>query len=108
MGQSTQRLPARFGRGDTPEQRRLVVLGAVEVVDPEFVEVAEDDVFGAVRGELHPVVERLAVVPPEVGPALLHFDQHDRLINQVGERGPPFVALFDPHFQNGPGLAHAF
>ena len=48
-----------------------------------------------------PVVERLPVVLSQVGPAFFHLDQHDRLIDQVGEGGAPFVALLDPHFQRG-------
>ena len=80
-----------------------LVLGAVElgveVVDPELVEVAEDDVLRAVGDEADPVVERLPVVLGQVGPALLHLDQDDGFPDVVGEGGAAavFGGLADAH-----------
>ncbi len=41
---------------------------------------------------------------PQVLAAALHFDQHDRLPNQVGEGGAAGVGLLDALLANGPGL----
>ena len=48
----------------------------VEVVDPELVEVAEDDVGRALRNDVRPVVERLVVVLFEMLATRLHLNQH--------------------------------
>ncbi len=63
----------------------LIELG-VEVVDPELVEVAQDDVPRSVGDGPGPVIECLLVVPREVGAGLLHLDDDSRLPHQVGER----------------------
>ena len=85
---------------------RLVEL-AVEVVDPELVEVAEDDVRGPVGDQVNPVLERLAVVARQVAAGLLHLDEHPRLPLQVGVRGPAVVAPLDALLQRGAGLPDA-
>ena len=81
---------------------RLVEL-AVEVVDPELVEVAQHRVPGPVRHRQEPVVEGLAVVLAQVG-AGLHLHQHPGLPHQVREAGAPVVPLLDPQLQLGAGL----
>jgi hypothetical protein len=63
---------------------RLVELG-VEVVDPEFVEVAEDDVRRAVGDEVQPVVEGLLVVFGKLRGARFHFDEAAAGPDEVGE-----------------------
>ena len=75
----------------------------VEVIDAEFVEVAEHDVARAIGHEARPIIERLTVMFLEVLAALFHFDQHDGFPDQIGEGGAATV-IFDPLFENGPGL----
>ena len=57
----------------------------VEVVDPEFVEVAEDDVGRAVRDDVRPVVEGLVVVALQLRAAGFHLDEHALGSQQIGE-----------------------
>ena len=80
---------------------------AVEVVDPELIEVAEDHELGSVRHHVDPVLERLAVVALEVSPGLLHLDQDPWLPLQVGVRRAAVVVLFDALLQSRARLAHA-
>jgi hypothetical protein len=54
---------------------RLLQLG-VEIVNPEFVEVAEHDVGRAMRDEVEPVIKRLPVVARKFFTARFHFDEH--------------------------------
>ena len=56
-----------------------------------------------------PIVERLLAVLGEVGPALLHFDQDDRLPDVVGEAGLGLVVeeLLDALFERAPDFAGA-
>ncbi len=82
---------------------RRVHLG-LEVVDPELVEVAEDDVARPAGHQAGPVVERLAVMAPQVLAAAFHLDQHDRLPDQIGEGGAAGVGLLDPLLADGPRL----
>ena len=65
---------------------RLVELG-VEVVDPELIEVAEDDIGRAVGNEVQPVVESLLVVLGEFCAARLHFDEAAAGPDEIGEFG---------------------
>jgi hypothetical protein len=88
--------PGRAGReeGERPPallevREGQLVLGrvevGVEVVNPELVEVAEDDVARASTGNAGPVAEGLPEVLLEVGAALLHFDQHHGFPDEVSE-----------------------
>ena len=103
-----ERAPAggQFGEGERVHGR--VHLG-LEVVDPEFVEVAEDDVARAVGDEAGPVVEGLAVVALEVHAALLHFDQDDGFPDEIGEGGAAAVlgGLADAEFGLAADIEHA-
>lgn len=63
----------------------------LEVIDVEFVEVAEDDVAGATGDEAGPVVEGLAVVLGEGDAALFHLDEDDGLPDKVGKGGAAAV-----------------
>jgi hypothetical protein len=63
----------------------------VEVVDPELIEIAKDNVLRAVGDEADPVIESLAEMLGEVGAALLHLDDDDRLPDVIGERGAAAV-----------------
>jgi hypothetical protein len=56
-----------------------------EVVNADLVEIAEDDVAGAIGDQTGPVVECLAVMALEVSAALLHFKQNDGFPDEVGE-----------------------
>jgi len=47
----------------------------IEVVDPEFVEVAEDDAGRAVGDDVGPVIEDLVVVALELLAARFHLDE---------------------------------
>ncbi len=106
--QKAERSPAigEFDEGDTVE--RFVELSAVEIVDPELVEVAEDDVLGTIGGEADPVVEGLAVVADEVGTAFFHFDQDNGFIDEIGQGGAAVVLLFDAHFERRARFPDAF
>jgi hypothetical protein len=64
---------------------------SVEIVNPELIEVAEDDILRAVGDEANPVIERLAVMLAQVRAALLHLDQDDGLPDVVGETGPAAI-----------------
>ena len=81
---------ARAARRGSSSVHGRVHLG-LEVVDPELVEVAEDDVARAAGDEAGPVVEGLAVVLLEVRAALLHLDEDDGLPDEVGEGGAAAV-----------------
>lgn len=80
-----QRSPAigEFDKGDLVFRR---VHLSFEVVNPEFIKVAEDNVTGAIGDEADPVVEGLAVVLLKVFAALFHFDEDNGLPNQIGKR----------------------
>jgi hypothetical protein len=73
----------------------------VEVVDPEFIEVAEDGVLGAVGDEFDPVVEGLLAVEGEGDAAFFHFDEDDGFPDVVGEGGAAgvFLAGLDAEFR---------
>lgn len=79
------------------------------VVDPELVEVGEDDVAGAAGDEAGPVVEGLAVVPGQVGAAFLHFDEDDGFPDEVGEGGAAavFLGFSDAEFGGAAGFEEA-
>ena len=77
-----------------------------EIEDPEFVEIAQHDVARPVGNEARPVFEGLAVVLAEVGAALLHFDEDDRLPDQIGEGGAAAV-LLDAVLAGGAGFLEA-
>ena len=77
----------------------------VEVVNPELVEIAQDDVFGAVGDQVQPVFERLAVMLLQFLAAFLHFQQEPRPPEQVGELGA--LALVDAVFEGAAGLHDA-
>ena len=64
----------------------------VEIVDPEFVEVAEDGVGGFVRDDVAPVVEELVVVALEFFAARFHLEKHALGPEEVGE----FLAALGP------------
>jgi hypothetical protein len=65
----------------------------LEVVDVEFVEIAEYDVTRTAGYETSPVVEGLAVVAGKFFPALFHFDQDNGLPDIVGEAGATAIFL---------------
>ena len=69
----------------------------VEVVNPEFIEVAEDDVGRALRDDVAPVVEGLIVVFLQVRAARFHLDE-DAV-------GPEEVREFLAAFRAGAGSA---
>ena len=81
---------------------------AVEVVNPELVEVREDDVLGAVGDEFEPVVKGLLVVLGEVLAAPLHLNEEATGPDEVGELGAPRLAVFgggfDPQFVGAAGF----
>jgi hypothetical protein len=77
-----------------------------EIVNPEFVEVAEDDVARAIRDEAGPVVEGLAIVFLEGFAAFLHFDEDDGFPDEVGEGGS--AAVFSGFADAVFGLAARF
>ncbi len=64
--------------------KRLVQL-RVEIVNPEFVEVAKHDVRRAMRDEIEPVIEGLLVVTGKFLAARLHFNQHAAWPDEIGE-----------------------
>ena len=79
----------------------------VEVVDPEFVEVAEDDVGRAAGDDVGPVIEGLVIVLFEVCAARFHLDEDALGPEAVGEFLPAlrFRALAFDEFQlRGAGL----
>jgi hypothetical protein len=81
----------------------------LEIVDPEFVEIAQHDIARPAGNQAGPVVESLPVMPGEVRAALLHFDQHDGLPHQVG-KGRAAAVLLDAILAGGacflqPGMA---
>ena len=84
--QEVQRGVAGGQIGDGHAVNRLLELG-VEVVNPELVEVAEDDVGRAVGDEVEPVVEGLLVVLGELDAAGLHFDEAAARPDEVGVLG---------------------
>ena len=57
----------------------------VEVVDPELVEVAEDDEWGPAGDDVSPILEGLVVVLFEVRTARFHLDEHTLGPEEVGE-----------------------
>jgi len=77
-----------IGEGDGADGRIHLRL---EVIDVEFVEVAEDDVARAAGDEAGPVVEGLAVVLREIHAALFHLDEDDGPPHVVGEAGAAAV-----------------
>src|ERR1035438_4807476 len=72
----------------------------VEVVNPELVEVAEDDVGRAVGDEVEPVIEGLLVVFGELDAAGLHFDETAARPDEVGKPGA-FAREADAVFEDG-------
>jgi hypothetical protein len=58
----------------------------LEVVNPELIEVAEDDVAGTIWDEAGPVVKGLPIMFLKEFATLLHFDEDNRFPNKVGER----------------------
>ena len=84
--QKRQRPPTLGQIGQLDDVQRRVDLGAVEVVDPELVKVAEHDILGPIGREPNPVIKRLPKMPAEILATLLHLDQDDRLPNVVGKR----------------------
>ena len=78
----------------------------VEVVDPDLVEVAEQDVARAVRDEVDPVVEGLPVVSLEALAARLHLDEQARLPDEIDESLSPTGSL-DRLLELRPRLLHA-
>jgi hypothetical protein len=82
----------------------------VEVVDMERIEVAEDDIAGAIGDEARPVVEGLLVVLAQVDAALLHFDEDNRLPDIVGEGGAAavFGGFLDAKLRPAADIQRAF
>ena len=97
--QEGERSPTRRQFGNGQRVHRGIHL-RLEVIDAELVKVAEDNVARAVGDKAGPVVEGLAVVALEVHAALLHFEQDDRLPDQVGKGGATavFGSLADAEF----------
>ena len=80
----------------------------VEIVDPEFVEVAEDDEGRAVRDDVGPVVEDLIVVALEFFATGFHLDKHalgPEVIGEVFALGSAFLG--EAGFAGGPGFLDA-
>ncbi|MBC7854310.1 MAG: hypothetical protein IAF94_12830 [Pirellulaceae bacterium] len=65
----------------------------LEVVYPEFVEVAQNHVSWPAGDKASPVIESLTKVPRQVFPASLHFDENHRLPDVIGESGAPAIFL---------------
>ncbi len=80
---------------------RLVEL-VIEVEDPELIEVAQDNIFGAVRDQVQPVFKGLAVMLLELFAALLHLQEEAGAPEEVGELGA--FALVDAVFQLAAGF----
>ncbi len=89
-----------FGKRNPSAPHRVFQLGnldpidggihlGIEVVNPELIEVAKHGVARPPGNEARPVVEGLAVVPGQVLPAFLHFDENDRLPDQIRECRSP-------------------
>src|SRR5207244_11714658 len=57
----------------------------IEIVDPELIEVAENDIRRSLRNDMGPVIERLVVVLLQIFAARLHFDQHAIWPEKIGE-----------------------
>ena len=91
-GQEGERSPALWQIREREGVLGRVEVG-VEIVDAEFVEVAEEDVAGAVGDEASRVIEGLAVVFLEVLAALFHFDEHDGFPDVIGEGGAAAVLV---------------
>jgi hypothetical protein len=85
--------------GDEHPVNRLIELG-VEVMDAEFVEVAEHDVGRAAGDEVKLAIERLLEVLGELCAAGLHFDEAAARPDEVGEPGALTpkgeLAVFEP------------
>ena len=71
--QERQRSPTvrQLGQGEAIDGR--IHLG-LEVVNPERIEVAKDDVARPARHQSRPIIERLPVMAHEILAAALHFD----------------------------------
>ena len=87
----------QLGEGDAVS--RFLELG-VEVVDPELVEVAEDNGGRAVRDEVEPVIEGLLVMLGELYVAGLHLDQAAARPDEVGKLGA-LAGEVDTVFKSG-------
>ena len=57
----------------------------VQVIDPELIEVAQDDVLRPIGNQIDPVLERLLIVPTQSLAGLL-LRSNPRTPHQVGER----------------------
>jgi hypothetical protein len=79
---------------------------AIEVVDPELVEVAKHDIGRPIGNEVDPVLEGLPIILREVPPSFLHLNQDARLSLQVGIGGASVVPLLDALLQCRAGLAN--
>src|SRR5687768_11391819 len=73
----------------------------VEVVRPELIDVAQDDVLRPIGDEADPIIERLPLMFGQVRAALLHLDQDDRFPDVVCERGAAavFGCFADAHLR---------
>ena len=86
---------------------RLIELD-FEIVNPEFVGIAQHHVAWPAGNQANPIIERLPVVAVEIGPAFFHFDQHDRFPDQIGKGRAAFFGLFDCAFPVPAGFFEAF
>ena len=78
---------------------RLVKLG-VEIVNPEFIEIAKHNVGRAMRHEVEPVIEGLLIMLGELGPARFHFDEDAARPDKVGIFGA-VAGKADAIFESG-------
>ena len=63
----------------------------VEVVDPEFVEVAQEGIPRPVGNQIDPVVEKLVIVAAQILAAAFHFQHEARFPDEIGEPCGPAV-----------------
>jgi hypothetical protein len=59
----------------------------VEIVNPEFIEIAKHHVGRAMRNKVEPIIKCLLVMFGELGSAGFHFDEHATGPNEVGKLG---------------------
>ena len=71
-----------------------------KVEDPEFVEIAQDNVARTAGNEARPVFKGLAVMLGEINATLFHFDEDDGFPDQIGKGGAAAV-FFDAVLAGG-------